>query len=113
MLSALLAWFASLWLELAYRLTHGQGNAGCPRSDLSRVALRQIDGFVLIRARAGPESEQYGLSEEASASSVYVQCWFELDPVFCTAEIATVPSVCVCPTLCSAALILQLLTVLY
>lgn len=43
------------------------------------------------------------------------RCWFELDPVFCTADVATVLSVhaCVCTTLHSAALILELLTVLY
>ena len=75
----------------------------------------EIDGFVLIRARTGPESEEYRLFEEASASLVYVQCWFGLDPVFCTADVATVLSVdvCLCTTLHSAALILQLPTVLY
>lgn len=60
---------------------------------------------MLIKAKAGPESEQYGLFEEASASLVY----FQFEVGFCTANIAA--ELVVCTRLHSTALILHLLTV--
>lgn len=59
---------------------------------------------MLIKAKAGPESEQYGLFEEASASLVY----FQFEVGFCTANLAAELAVCVQH---STALILPLLTV--
>lgn len=69
---ALLAWFASLRLELAYRLKMWTGQCWV-HSLYPEESCSELGGFVLIRARAGSESEQYGLFEEASASLVYVQ----------------------------------------
>lgn len=60
---------------------------------------------MLIKAKAGPESEQYGLFEEASATLVY----FQIEVGFCTAN--TAAELGVCTTLLSIALTLQLLIV--